>query len=222
MFILEGTIGAGKSTLISALSAQHPSLFAVPEPLAKWDCQGASLLENFMKNPQRWAYTMETFVMTCRIASHFEMQATQHPLTIAERSVYSGHYVFAVNSFKQGFLSRLEWNIYETFFNHFVAKQCQTPQGFIYLQTPPEVAFERVAKRNRSSETSLSIDYLKQLHERHEAFLVNKEVHENLKPTPLLVVDGTLDFVTNKTSRDALCDKIINFMIEHSSQKQAF
>jgi len=221
MFILEGTIGAGKSTLITALSEQYHTLNAVAEPLAKWDGQGASLLGNFMENPNRWAFTMETYVMSCRIRSHIEMQQALQPLTIAERSVYSGHYVFAVNSFKQGFLSRLEWNAYEAFFNHFVAKQCQAPAGFIYLRTPPEVAFERVTKRNRSSENTLSIDYLRQLHERHESFLVHKEVHKNLKQTPLLVIDGTLDFATNKTSRETLCDQIMDFMTKHSPHKQA-
>ena len=44
--------------------------------------------------------------------------------------------------------------------------------AFIYLRVPPEVSLSRCITRNRSSESSISIDYLKLLHEKHEAWFV--------------------------------------------------
>lgn len=42
----------------------------------------------------------------------------------------------------------------------------------VYLRTTPEVVYERMKARGRSEETSVSLDYLKQLHDLHEDWLI--------------------------------------------------
>lgn len=197
MYLVEGNIGAGKSTFLKLIQTHLPQISVVFEPLHNWQSQvyGQSILSNFYSDPQRWAYTMETLAMACRVQEHLKEQQNPNPFRLMERSIYSGHYVFATNDFHNGFLSELEWNIYLQWFDFLVGSQCKAPQGFIYLNVKPEVAYERIQKRNRSSEKGISMQYIQQIHDCHEAFLVNKEnVLPSIKNVPVLVLDCDKEF----------------------------
>lgn len=217
MFILEGNIGAGKSTFIRVLKERAPFIDSAFEPLSQWDGEGASLLGNFMQDPTRWAFTMETYVMSCRFRDHMRLQKMPEA-TLAERSLYSGHYVFAINSYAQGFMSAIEWAAYETLFNYYVLRfsglkpVCEIPRGFIYLRVDPEVAYERVYKRQRAAESTISLDYLKQIHDRHERFLIDHEVHDELKQVPVLVLDGHGNFESDDACAKSLTQQVVNFI----------
>jgi deoxyadenosine/deoxycytidine kinase len=138
---------------------------------------------------------METLAMACRVQQHMSEQDHPNPLRVMERSIYSGHYAFATNSYQNGSLSQLEWNLYLEWFNFLVTSHCKAPQGFIYLHVDPEVAYERIKKRNRSAEKTISLDYIKQIHERHQAFLVEKrDVLPELRNVPVLILDCNKEF----------------------------
>lgn len=197
MYIVEANIGAGKSTFLRMIQSHIPQITAVFEPLHNWQSQvyGQSILSNFYKDPKRWAYTMETLAMACRVQQHMSEQENPNPLRVMERSIYSGHYAFATNSYQNGFLSPLEWNLYLEWFNFIVTGHCKAPQGFIYLHVDPEVAYERIKKRNRSAEKTISLEYIKQIHDRHQAFLVEKrDVLPELHNVPVLILDCNKDF----------------------------
>ena len=143
MYIGEGNLGAGKTTFLKLIQERLPEIAVVFEPLHNWQSQvyGESILSNFYKDPQRWAYTMETLAMVCRVQEHLSEQENPNPFRLMERSIYSGHYVFATNGYQNGFLSELEWHVYLQWFNFLVTGRCKPPQGFIYLRTDPEVAY---------------------------------------------------------------------------------
>ena len=197
MYIVEGNIGVGKSTFLKLIQTDFPSISVVFEPLHNWQSQvyGQSILQNFYAEPQRWAYTMETLAMACRVQEHLKEQQNTYPFRLMERSIYSGHYVFATNDYKNGFLSSLEWNIYLEWFNFLVTGHCKPPSGFIYLRVAPEIAHQRLQKRNRSSEKGISLEYIRQIHECHEAFLIDKQqLLPELKNVPVLILDCTKEF----------------------------
>ena len=214
MYILEGNIGAGKSTFLNLIEEQFPFLNIVLEPVNNWKNQsyGQSLLANFYQNPKRWAYTIETMAMACRIRDHLKHQDNDST-TIMERSVFSGHYCFAYNGHLSGFMTKLEWEIYTKWFDFLVGKKCIQPKGFIYLQTSPITAYERIKKRNRPEEKKMGFDYIKQIHDRHEEFLVqNKHNSKYLKNVPILTLDCNKDFETNKLQLHKLFEKLESFL----------
>jgi deoxyadenosine/deoxycytidine kinase len=195
MFIVEGNIGAGKTTFLSLLKKHRPEYYVSLEPLHHWfSDKEASLLHNFYKDPYRWSYTMESVAMVSRVREYVKdiTNTTEHPL-IVERSVYSGHYGFALNGYLQGYMTDVEWSAYEKLFNYLVIEKCKQPTGFIYLRLDPAIAYERVQKRNRSGESSISLDYLKQLHERHEELLIHHSVASFLT-SPVLILDCSTEF----------------------------
>lgn len=74
----------------------------------------------------------------------------------------------------------------------------------MYLRSLPEVVFKRMQSRNRPEERTVKLDYLENLHDYHERWLIEK-IHNNL-PCPLLVID-----VNEELSHDQLKDIYKNY-----------
>lgn len=216
MYILEGNIGAGKSTFLRLINERLPEVSIALEPMDNWQKQvyGQSLLTNFYQESKRWAFTFETLTMKSRIKEHLAEQQRTDNIRIMERSIYSGYYCFAHNSNAQGFMSELEWHMYQEWFNVLI-KQCKSPLGFIYLRVSPEIAYERIRKRNRHAEKTLSLAYLKQIHHQHELFLLKKQhTLTPLKDIPILVLDCDEEFETNMQKLHQHIHALQNFIQE--------
>ena len=169
-----------------------------------------------MRGKYNWAYTMETVTMVGRVQEHLKEQEHPNPFRLMERSIYSGHYCFATNGYQMGFLSELEWKVYLAWFNFLVTERCKVPHGFIYLQVDPEVAYERIKKRQRAGESSISLEYLKQIHHCHENFLVEKiNVLPELAQTPVLILDCSQEFESEHAQFIAHAQKVVEFMRTH-------
>ncbi len=216
MYIIEGNIGAGKSTFLNLISQSIPEIISIPEPVHTWQSnqQGQSLLANFYRDPNRWAYSMETFALIARVHEHKNNKHYIHQrTTIIERSVYSGYYCFARNSYINGYMTDLEWELYTTIFTMLVSGELSLPQGFIYLKIDPEQALERTKKRNRSAESTLTLDYLRQIHERHEEFLVHtRDSMPELQHVPVLVLDVNYEFEHDKELQEQLLTQVREFI----------
>ena len=221
MYILEGNIGAGKSTFLKLITEHLPHINVAQEPVNNWQSHvhGQSLLANFYQKPQRWAFSMEVFAMICRVKEHLKDQQNYNPHRIIERSIYSGHYCFSLNGYENGFMTNLEWALYNEWFNFLITNKCKPPLGFIYLQTDPELAYKRLKKRNRLAEKKISLHYLKQIHYHHEQFLLNQNsIVDELKKVPVLVLDCNQEFEENEQLFKQHADKVITFM-ENNAQK---
>lgn len=208
MLFLEGNIGAGKSSFLQILG-DNLDCQVIFEPHDRWQSINNSdnLLDLFYKNPNRWAYTFETFTLLTRLQDHQQhanLESTQ-PI-ISERSPYSGRYCFAANTYAQGHLSKIEWGLYESLCDHLFKSHVAKPLGFIYLRTHPDVCHQRLMHRNRLEESSIPIEYLKQLHSKHESWLLNQ------KETPLLVLDGNLPYLNDQAAQDHLLGLVSDFL----------
>ena len=218
MFIVEGNIGTGKSTFLKALQQSLSNVIVTLEAVDYWQNQstGQSILQNFYESPQRWAYTMETLALKVRIPEHIKQQSSILP-NIVERSIYSGYHCFARNSFEQGYLNQLEWNIYNSWFNFSTAKRCLPPTGFIYLQADPQLSYQRTVQRQREAESSISLEYLKQIHNKHEAFLIHKQsIHPSIMDVPVLILDCNYDIVHNEDKLFEYVELVKQFIQTHS------
>ena len=221
MYCVEGTIGAGKSTFMQLIADHLAHTSVALEPMYAWqkDPHGQALLERFYANPQRWAYTIEMFALSHRVKEHMLEQARQQPFRIIERSIYTSHFVFARNGYDNGYMNDDEWTLCNDWFHSIVPGRCHPPNGFIYLRLHPEVAFERVKKRGWDSERHLTLDYLKQLHERYECFFNKKrELFKDLDHVPVL----TLEYNDTPTSSHAAFRKHMGRLQDFFTKTQQF
>ena len=225
MFVIEGNIGAGKSTFLRLVAQKMQTCKTISEPKNDWQqtIYGQSLLTNFYEKSQRWAYTFELLTLICRVQNHIKEQTDSRPLKIIERSVYSGYYCFAHNSFSQEFMSPAEWELYQEWFAFLVPHQCIPPQGFIYLRVTPEIAYSRIKKRNRHAEKTMSLAYLKQIHQRHETFLIKKEgILPHLKKVPVLILDCDEEFENDSYQFHRHMHALQKFIMQIEAHTPAF
>lgn len=178
---LEGNIGAGKSTLLNILQRRLGAR-VIQEPVNQWQSVGGNpdvnLLDLFYKDPKRWAYTFQSFAFYSRLRmwtqvaeQHGHHESEHAPIRVYERSVFSDRHVFAMNGFKSGLISAAEWAVYEEWYQWLVKRFGSDVHGMIYMHTRPEVCLQRLRRRNRSEEVGVPLEYLQQIHDRHEEWL---------------------------------------------------
>ena len=220
-FIIEGNIGAGKSTFLRLIN-DALTINAVFEPHEKQqDVAGTeNLLDLFYRDMNRWAYTFQSYAFVTRVKEIQDAMRTRPgAIHVLERSVYSDRYCFAKQCYEQGQMSALEWKLYQEWFCWLVDGYLPKPSGFIYLRTDPEICYERLIKRNRSEESAVPLSYLKELHNKHENWLIDAiGLEEHLKTVPVLVLDCNDEFQSNSKVFERHVHQILDFFMIHLGQ----
>ena len=201
MYFVEGNIGSGKSTFLKKLSAEFKT---VQEPVDEWTkiCNenGKNILEEFYEDPQRNAYLFQSIAFRSRIRNISDLKEG----VIIERSIYTDRLVFAEVCKEEGNINDIEWDDYTSWFDFVVKHIGFKPKGFIYLRTDPETSYKRIKKRDRSGESSISLDYLDKLHQRHDKWLM-------AEPN-VLVLDVTDEFEANPELLEQMVQRVRDFV----------
>lgn len=168
--IVEGLIGAGKSTFCEALAEELKG-----EALFEPDETNNPFLSLYYADPARWSYTMQTHLLSCRYRAHMYAQAKvlhqRNGWCVMDRS-YFGDACFARVQQRLGYFSDAEYLSY--FHLH---KDMQAgilyPTAAIFLNCAPKTCDKRIAKRitektGRACETAIDLDYLQKLAEEIE------------------------------------------------------
>jgi len=174
MILFEGNIAAGKSTVGRRLAASE--LFAfVEEPVGAWQGEfEENLLDLFYRDTNRWAFTFQLAAFTTRAKTWTEVLAmTDHRNVVLERSIYCDRYVFAKNCYQSGLMKKTEWQLYCKLWDWLESNWCAEPDKIVYLRTPAEVCLERIEARGREEETTIPIEYLRDLERLHDEWLVD-------------------------------------------------
>jgi len=173
MILFEGNIAAGKSTVGRRLGAS--GLFAfIEEPVGAWQQDfEENLLDLFYKDANRWAFTFQLAAFTTRAKTWSEVLAmTDHSTVVLERSIYCDRYVFAKNCYQSGLMSKTEWQLYSKLWDWLQRNWCAEPDRIVYLRTPAEVCSERIGQRGRAEETTIPLEYLRDLETLHDEWLM--------------------------------------------------
>lgn len=178
-FCVEGNISVGKTTFLQRIANETIELRdlveVVPEPISKWQDIGPdhfNILDAFYAEPQRYAYTFQNYVFVTRVMQERESAGGLKPLRLMERSVFSDRMVFVRAVHEAKWMNGMELSIYDSWFDPVVSVlPGLVPDGFIYLRASPDTCHRRLQLRKRAEENSVSLDYLRGLHEKHENWL---------------------------------------------------
>ena len=232
LIYIEGNIGSGKSTFAKNLETKYLKNFLkqnldakiIQEPVEEWvktfDSDGKNILEKFYENIDRWSFTfqMNSFISRIKkIQDELELEPTdvsgfdkEYPMRKAlfvERSVFTDKNVFAKNCFESNKMTKMEYDIYCNWNKWLSDKFELAPSAYIYLRCDPKINNERIIKRARNEEESIPIEYLTQIHNKHEDWMYN----EMKKDVPVLTIDATEDF-TKEEKMEELYKKVYNFI----------
>lgn len=147
-FSIEGTIGAGKSTLAEMLAAELGAELQV-EPDEKADnAAGVNpYLASYYQAPERWALTMQIHLMTLRTkqAQDAEFLSRRGRVVVSDRSL-PGDLAFARVQVKRGIMTPAEYDTYVRAYQINLDRACY-PDAVLHVTTGPDEALRRVARR---------------------------------------------------------------------------
>lgn len=187
----------------------------------------ANLLELFYKDTERWSYTFQSYAILSRMRLQKRpppktIRNAKHPVMFYERSLYTDRYIFARNCWETELMTDLEFDIYSDWSDYLLDTQGDVHiHGVIYLRADPEVSHKRLNKRSRVEEKGITLEYLNQLHNKHEAWLHTKSVekHASLYDVPILEIDCNKDFESDAEHRASLFERVKTFIAEcHKDQ----
>lgn len=174
MILLEGNIGAGKSTLGKALASCDEFDF-IEEPTSAWrEGFAANMLDLFYSDSNRWAFTFQICAFITRAKTWKEVLAlTDHSRVVLERSIFCDRHVFAENCHRTGLMGLPEYQVYCGLWDFLASNYCVKPDLMLYLRTPAQVCIERIRVRDRVEEAGIPLDYLLQLEQLHDEWLLD-------------------------------------------------
>jgi deoxyadenosine/deoxycytidine kinase len=168
---IEGNLGAGKSTVLTYLKKSFAHLAdCSEEPLEKWiNFNGANLLGEMYLHPKEKSFILQSHIQFTML--QVQLKKSQAPFRITERSLLSEKLVFIQNLIDNKFISPVETDVLNEWFN-FSNSLIPVVDEIIYLQTSPQTAFDRLSSRNRNEETPVSLEYISQIHNLYENWLM--------------------------------------------------
>ena len=192
---IAGNIGAGKTSLTELL-AKHYNW----EPHYE-DVIDNPYLDDFYNQMERWSFNLQVYFLKSRFEQLLSFRENNKTV-IQDRTIYEDAHIFAPNLNAMGLMNQRDFNNYKGIFE-LMESLIQGPDLLIYLRGSIPNLVNKIHKRGREYESSISIDYLSRLNERYEAWISSYD------SSKLIIVDvDSLDFVENKED----LSKVINII----------
>ena len=182
---IAGNIAAGKTSLTELL-AKHYNWEAHFE-----DEIDNPYLDDFYNHMERWSFNLQIYFLKSRFEQLLSFRENKKTI-IQDRTIYEDAHIFAPNLNAMGLMNQRDFNNYKGIFN-LMESLIDGPDLLIYLRSSIPNLVNKIHKRGRDYENSISIDYLSRLNERYEAWVSTYDAKK------IIIIDvDTLDFVDNK------------------------
>jgi deoxyguanosine kinase len=193
--IIEGNIGAGKTTLAEMLAATYNARLVLEQ------FADNPFLPSFYKDPERYAFALELSFLAERY-QQLKRETEQHDL-FHELTV-SDYYFMKCLIFARQNLQGEEYRLYRQMFD-FLLPSIPRPDLYVYLHLPIEKLKENIKKRGRSYEQSITSEYLRKIQDGYFDFFSK---NDNL---PILIIDTQrIDFSGHEADYQMIVDVIFN------------
>ncbi len=180
--VIEGNIGAGKTTLAHLLS-KHYNARLILEQFAD-----NPFLPRFYENPKQYAFPLEIFFMAERFK---QLKDLLHQKDIFQSITISDYLFSKCLLFAKVNLPEDEFRLYQRLFE-IIHQQLVQPDLLIYLHSPVSKLQENIRKRNRSYEQNIPDEYLFNIQQTYTHYIRQ----HNIKT--LFIDAGNADFLDNE------------------------
>jgi len=192
---IAGNIGAGKTSLAELLAKHY-----------KWEAHFEDVIDNpylddFYNHMERWSFNLQIYFLKSRFQQLLKIKESKKPI-IQDRTIYEDAHIFAPNLKAMGLMNQRDFKNYQELFE-LLESLIKGPELLVYLRSSIPNLVNKIHKRGRDYENSISIDYLSRLNERYEAWISTYDKGE------ILVIDvDDLDFVEKKDDFMKIVSKI--------------
>lgn len=191
--VIEGNIGAGKTTLASRIADQF-NAHLILEHFAD-----NPFLPKFYDDPEKYSFPLELSFLASR---YKQLKEELVPQDLFKSFSVADYYFMKSLVFAASTLSGEEYNLYRQIF-YIIYGSLPKPDIYVYLHLNPERLLGNIEKRGRNYEKSITIEYLRKIQDSYFSFF--KQNPEN----KYLVIDvNDIDFVANESHYSKVIDTI--------------
>jgi deoxyguanosine kinase len=191
--VIEGNIGAGKTTLATRIAEQFNARLIL-ERFAD-----NPFLPKFYDDPDKYSFPLELSFLADRyrqLKDELVEQDLFKTFTVADY-YFMKSLVFAAST-----LSGDEYNLYRQIF-YIIYGSIPRPDIYVYLHLRPERLIQNIGKRGREFEKSITTDYLKKIQDSYFSFF-----RQNSDSKYLIIDINDIDFVENENHYTRVVDTI--------------
>jgi deoxyadenosine/deoxycytidine kinase len=195
LVLVAGNIGAGKTSLTERLAAR-----------LNWDSGFESVADNpylpdFYADMHSWSFHLQVFFLGHRAMQHKALALSPRS-AIIDRSIYEDAFIFARALHEMGNLNERDHLAYRQLYE-IVVDALPAPALLIYLRAPVKTLVERITRRGRTIESSITPDYLRLLDRYYNEWLADFSI------CPVLTIrSDNLDFVHHNEDLDIVVKRI--------------
>ena len=158
-------------------------------------------LDDFYMHMERWSFNLQVYFLNSRFRQQMTFNELEKSI-VQDRTVYEDAYIFAPNLHAMGLMNQRDFNNYQSLFD-LMESMMKAPDLLIYLRSSIPNLVNKIHKRGREYENSISIEYLSRLNERYEAWISTYDKGR------LLIIDvDNLDFVDNKEDLGVIIERV--------------
>ncbi len=187
--VIEGNIGAGKTTLAGMLAS---------------DCNARLVLEQFADNPflpkfysepDRYSFPLELAFLAER---YRQLNTNVYQPELFNSVTIADYYFVKSLIFARITLHGDEFALYRQLFD-IIMQRLPLPSLYVYLHSPVERLLRNIVTRGRDYEQNITANYLADIQQSYLAYFKTADKF------PIVVIDTSkLDFVHNKTDYEYL------------------
>ena len=192
--VIEGVIGAGKTSLCRLLSERLSAQLVLEE------VEENPFLKDFYKDRARFGFQTQMHFLFSRYQQQRDLKQTNlfNDKLVADYLFQKDRIFASLN------LVDRELAMYERLVT-WLELDVVKPDIVVYLQAHPDTLMERIAKRNRPFERDMDKDYIARLNDAYNHYFFH------YTDTPLLVVNtNMIDFVNQPDDYEDLVRRILS------------
>jgi deoxyadenosine/deoxycytidine kinase len=192
---IAGNIGAGKTSLTELISKHYG-----------WEASYEDVIDNpylddFYNHMERWSFNLQIYFLKSRFQQFLNIKNGKKTI-VQDRTIYEDAHIFAPNLKAMGLMNQRDFKNYQELFE-LMESLIKGPDLLIYLRSSIPNLVNKIHKRGREYENSISIDYLSRLNERYEAWTSTYDKGK------IIIIDvDEIDFVENKEDLNSIISQI--------------
>lgn len=191
---IEGTIGAGKTTLATRIAHDFNGKLVLEE----FEGDKNPFLPKFYKEPEKYSFQLEMTFLALRFQ---QLKDKLGVLDLFHDFIISDYYVAKSLIFSRNNLQEDEYQLFARFFN-IIFSDMPKPELLVYLYSDVERLQQNIRKRGRSYEQEISDAYLDNIQQGYFDFI--RQQQNNMR---ILMIDtNRLDFVANEKDYQSIID----------------
>jgi deoxyguanosine kinase len=193
--VIEGNIGAGKTTLAQMISAKYQTKLVLEQ------FTDNPFLPKFYENQEQYSFPLEMAFLAERYnqlnreLSHFDLFS---PFTVSD------YYFMKSLIFAQNTLQPDEYNLYRQFFT-IIYDKMPKPDLYVYMHKDSDLLLKNIALRGRNYEKFITKEYLEKISQGYFNYF-RQEID-----IPVLIIDtNDIDFVNHPEDFEKMTIAIFN------------